>query len=146
MKFSEIEYKRPDIDALREKFNQLIEIFDSAESFEVQDAIMKDINHLRREFQTYSTLAGIKYSIDTCNKEYEAEQNFYDEVIPDYEGIITKYYQSIIKSKFRKELREKWGDQLFDVAEVNIKTFSPEIIEDLKLENEIRTDYTKLLA
>jgi len=146
MKFSEIEYKRPDISTLREKFNQLIEIFDSADSFEVQDEIMKDINNLRLEFQTYSTLAGIKYSIDTNNKEYEEEQNFYDEVIPAYDGIITKYYQSIIKSKFRKELREKWGDQLFDVAEVNIKTFSPEIIEDLKIENELRTDYNKLLA
>lgn len=146
MKFSEIKYKRPDIDSLREKFNQLIEIFDSADSFEVQDAIMKDINNLRLEFQTYSTLAGIKYSIDTNNKEYEEEQNFYDEVIPDYEGIITKYYQSIIKSKFRKELREKWGDQLFDVAEVSIKTFSPEIIDDLKIENELKTDYTKLIA
>ena len=60
MKFSEIEYKRPDISTLREKFNQLIEIFDSADSFEVQDEIMKDINNLRLEFQTYSTLAGIK--------------------------------------------------------------------------------------
>ncbi len=146
MKFSEIEYKRPDIDSLREKFTQLIEIFDSAESFEVQDEIMKEINSLRREFQTYSTLASIKYSIDTSKKEYEDEQNFFDSVVPDYEGIITNYYRSIIKSKFKKELREKWGSQLFDVAEVTIKTFSPEIIEDLKKENELKTDYTKLLA
>src|SRR5690348_3826724 len=146
MKFSEIEYKRPDMNALRDKFNQLIEIFDSANSFEVQDEIMKEINNLRLEYQTYSTIAGIKYSIDTSNKEYEDEQNFYDSVGPDYEGLITKYYQSIIKSKFRKELEEKWGKQLFDVAAVTIKTFSPEIIEDLKIENELRTDYTKLLA
>jgi len=32
------------------------------------------------------------------------------------------------------------------VAEVSVKTFSQEIIEDLQMENELRTEYTKLLA
>ncbi len=146
MKFSEIEYKRPDIKLFEEKFDSLLEIFDSAENFEVQDAVMKEINDLRMEFQTMNTVSGIKYTIETTNKEYEFEQNFFDSVTPVYEGLITDYYRSILKSKFRKNLEEKWGKQLFAFAETIIKTHSPEIVDDLKLENKLKTDYTKLIA
>jgi len=146
MKFSEIQYKRPDILKLEEKFNHLINLFINAANFEEQDALIKDINDLRMEFQTQATLASIKYSIDTVNKEYEEEQNFFDANMPVYEGLIHKYYTAIVKSKFRSELEQKWGKQLFDVAEIALRTFSPEIVEDLKVENELRTDYTKILA
>ena len=146
MKFSEIQYKRPDILKLEEKFNHLINLFINAANFEEQDALIKDINDLRMEFQTQATLASIKYSIDTNNKDYEEEQNFFDANMPVYEGLIHKYYTAIVKSKFRSDLEQKWGKQLFDVAEIALRTFSPEIVEDLKVENELRTDYTKILA
>lgn len=146
MKFSQIEYKRPDINEQQDKFNHLINLFENAASFDEQDALIRNINDQRMEFQTLCTLASIKYSIDTSNKEYEDEQDFFDSNMPVYDGFIHKYYTAIVTSKFRKQLEEKWGKQLFDVAEVTLKTFSPEIIEDLKLENELRTNYTRLLA
>ncbi|MGH2575845.1 MAG: M3 family oligoendopeptidase, partial [Ignavibacteria bacterium] len=146
MKFHEIEYKRPDIKELENKFNDFLSIFDSAENFEVQDAVMKDINNLRMELQTLGTIANIKYSIDTFNKSYEEEQNFFDKNYPVYEGLVAKYYNSIINSRFRKKLEEKWGKQLFDFAEQIVKTHRPEILEDLKYENKLKTDYMKLLA
>jgi M3 family oligoendopeptidase len=146
MKFSEIEYKRPNIKEVEESFNHLINLFNNSNSFEEQDALMKNINDIRMEFHTNYTLASIKYSIDTTNKEFEEEQNFYDENAPVFEGLVHKYYEAIVNSKFRKELEQKWGKQLFDVAEISLRTFSKEIIDDLKKENELRTDYTKLLA
>jgi M3 family oligoendopeptidase len=146
MKFSDIKYTRPDMKQLEEKFNSLLDKFDSAGNAESQNKIMKNINELRMEFQTMSTLASIKYSIDTTVKEYEAEQNFFDASTPVYEGLITRYYRSIIKSKFRPELEKRWGKQLFSYTETMIKAYSPEIIEELKQENKLKTDYTKLIA
>lgn len=146
MKFSEIEYKRPNVSEVTEKFDHLIDLFNKAESFDEQDALMKNINDIRMEFQTNYTVASIKYSIDTNDKEFEEEQNFYDSNAPLFDGLVHKYYSAIVNSRFRNELEAKWGRQLFDVAEVTLRTFSPEIIEDLKKENELRTDYTKLLA
>ncbi len=146
MKFSDMKYKRPDINALENKFNSLLEKFENAESSEETDELMKEINELRVEFQTQGTLASIRYSIDTTNKSYEEEQNFFDKNNPVYEGLITKYYRAIIKSKFRSELEKKWGKQLFAVADLVIKTFSPEIMDDLQKENQLKTEYTKLLA
>jgi len=146
MKFSEIEYKRPNLTEIEEKFNHLVNLFEKAESFDEQDALIRNINDLRMEFQTLGVIASIKYSIDTNDKEFVEEQQFYDENSPVFDGLIHRYYTAIISSKFRKQLEAKWGKQLFDVAEVTLKTFSPEILEDLKKENELRTEYSKLLA
>lgn len=146
MKFSEIEYKRPNVSVISEKFDHLVNLFQKAESFDEQDALIRNINDLRMEFQTLGTIASIKYSIDTNDKEFEEEQNFYDANSPVFDGLVHKYYTAIVNSKYRPELEKKWGKQLFDVAEVTLRTFSPEILEDLKKENELRTDYSKLLA
>ncbi|HEY3250307.1 MAG TPA: M3 family oligoendopeptidase [Ignavibacteria bacterium] len=146
MKFSEIQYRRPDIAALQAKFNSLIDDFENANSFDEQDRIMSELNDLRMEYHTQENIAHIKYSIDTFNKEYEQEQDFFDSNNPKYEGIIHRYYGAIVHSKFRKEFEEKWGKQLFAVADVTLKTYKPEIEEDLKKENELRTEYTKLMA
>ncbi len=146
MKFSEIIYKRPDIKTLREKFNQLLDIYETADDFEIQNAIMKDINSLRMEFESMNTLSSIHYSIDTDNDKNEAEQKFFDDNLPLYEGLVHRYYECLIRSKFRPQLELKWGKQLFEVAEVSVKTYSPEIVGDLIRENELRTEYTKLLA
>ena len=146
MKFNEIEYIRPDIKSIENKFDTLLDRFDKADSVDVQNEVIKEINDLRMEFQTMSTLAHIRYSIETTNKKYEAEQEYFDVNIPAYEGLVTNYYFSIINSRFRKELEAKWGKQLFAYAETIIKTHKPEIVDDLKLENKLRTDYTKIIA
>ena len=50
MKFSEIEYERPNVQELQEKFGHLINLFNKAESFDEQDALVRNINDLRMEF------------------------------------------------------------------------------------------------
>lgn len=146
MKFSDIQYSRPEIEEFEVKFNSLISQFDNATSFETQDRVMKEINELRKEFQTMSTIASIKYSIDTRDKQFEEEQHYFDAVMPVYDGLVHRYYTSIINSKFKKQLEQKWGKQLFDYASQMMKTFGPQILEDLKKENRLKTEYTKLIA
>jgi M3 family oligoendopeptidase len=146
MKFSEIKYQRPDINILEDNFNQLIDKFNSAASADEQMKIMREINDIRMEYGTQKTLAEIRYSVDTFDKHNEEEQKYFDDADPEFEGIINRYYSSLINSKFRKELEAKAGKQLFSVAEVAEKVFRPEIEEDLKAENELKTEYTKLIA
>lgn len=146
MKFSEMEYKRPDLEEVQTRFDKLLSQFENAASFDSQSSIMNEINDLRIEFQTMWILASIKYSIDTLNKFNQDEQNFFDLNGPIYEGLNVKYYQSLVNSKYRPDLEKKWGKQLFAVAESSLKAYKPEILEDLKLENKLRTDYTKLIA
>jgi M3 family oligoendopeptidase len=146
MKFSEMTYERPDIQEVEKKFTSLLAGFDSADTFEEQDSAMKDINVLRREFETMGSIASVRYTIDTTDPFYRTEREYFDQNYPVYEGLITKYYRSIINSKFKKQIEDKWGKQLFNYAEQMLMTYSPEILEELKQENKLKTDYTKLLA
>ncbi|TQR44416.1 M3 family oligoendopeptidase [Paenibacillus popilliae] len=146
MKFSEYAYVRPDAKQIEQQMKRLISSFEAADSFEQQDDIMSDINKLRSEFDTQVQLVSIRHSIDTNDEFYKAEQEYMDEVVPVIQEYITDYYRALVNSKFRSELEQKWGIQLFQLAEKMLKTFSPEIIEDLQLENKLSTEHSQLIA
>lgn len=146
MKFSEYHYERPDVKAFEQKFKELLDDFTSAGSYEEQDQAMKGINKLRSEFDTLQQIASVRHSIDTNDEFYKAEQDFFDENGPVVQEYITDYYRALVGSKFRSELEKKWGRQLFQLAELSLKTFSPEVIEDLQQENKLTTEYAKLIA
>ncbi|OBZ13198.1 M3 family oligoendopeptidase [Bacillus sp. FJAT-26390] len=146
MKFNEYRYERPDVKALEQKIKVLLESFQSAESFEEQDAAMAAFNKLRSEFDTQQQIASIRHSIDTNDDFYKAEQDFFDENGPVVQEYLTDYYRLLVTSKFRAQLENKWGRQLFQLAELALKIFSPEIIEDLQRENKLTTEYAKLIA
>lgn len=107
---------------------------------------MSGMNKLRSEFDTMQQIASIRHSIDTNDEFYKAEQDFFDENGPVVQEYITDYYRALVNSPFRAELENKWGRQLFQLAELSLKTFSPEVIEDLQQENKLSTEYSKLIA
>ncbi|AFM00729.1 oligoendopeptidase, M3 family [Desulfitobacterium dehalogenans ATCC 51507] len=146
MKFEDFPYSRPDMEKLKGEFKDRLEKFKRAEHFHEQDRIFMDINRLRGEFDSMSQIASIRQTIDTNDAYYEREQEFFDENLPIYQGLISEFYQVLIDSPFRQELEHKWGKQLFRIAELTLKTFIPEIIEDLQVENKLSTEYTKLIA
>lgn len=146
MKFEEYQYVRPDISNMEEKFNDLLKRFTASETFEAQDQAMAEINEVRNEFESMSQIVAIRHTIDTNDEFYKEEQDFFDENEPLYQGFVTRYYEALTNSGFRTELEEKWGKQLFHMAELALKTFSPEVVEDLQQENKLSTEYTKLIA
>lgn len=146
MKFKEFTYQRPDLLEVETKFADLLAKFDLAEDVEQQFESMVAINELRSEFESMEQLVHIRHTVDTTDPFYEEEQTFFDEEMPIYQGLISRYYRSLVNSQFRQALEEKWGKQLFVKAELTLKTFAPEIIEDLQQENKLSSDYTKLLA
>ncbi|MGM1047537.1 MAG: M3 family oligoendopeptidase [Bacillota bacterium] len=146
MKFTEYPYKRPDIKEIEQRFKELLKTFNESSTFEEQDQAMTAINELRHNMDTQATLVAIRHSIDTTDSFYKEEQDFIDEAEPVFQEYITDYYRALMGSKFRTELEAKWGQQLFALAELSLKTFSPEVIEDLQLENKLSTEYSQLIA
>ncbi len=146
MGFKEYIYERPDMKKFETDFNVLLENFANIDSFEGQDSIMEQINEMRRDFETSAALINVRHTLDTTDKYYEKENDYIDEVSPIYEGLVSKYYKALINSKFKEELKNKWGEYIFDIANTKLKTFSPEIIEDMQRENKLASEYTKLRA
>ena len=146
MKFQDFPYTRPDMDKLKLEFQGLLKQFEDAMDYSEQERVFVRINELRREFESMSQIASIRQTIDTTNSYYEREQEFFDENLPIYQGLIADFYKVLVNSRFRSQLEGKWGTQLFKIAELTLNTFRPEIIEDLQVENKLTTEYTKLIA
>ncbi|MCM2533580.1 M3 family oligoendopeptidase [Neobacillus pocheonensis] len=146
MRFEEYTYKRPNLEEITVDFQAAIEKFNNSLTVEEQSKAMNEVNELRNNLGTMFNLCTIRHSIDTNDEFYKAEQDIMDEIQPEVEGLVTKYYQALVHSKFRTELEEKWGHQLFALAEGQLKTFKPEIVPMLQKENRLSTEYTKLLA
>ncbi|WML38900.1 M3 family oligoendopeptidase [Neobacillus sp. OS1-2] len=146
MSFENYTYLRPNLEEVTAKFTVELERFTKSASVEDQNKVMNEINKIRNDLGTMFNLCYIRHSIDTNDEFYKQEQDYMDEVQPEVEGLVTKYYQALVNSKFRKELEEKWGRQLFALAEGQLKTFKPEIVPLLQKENRLSTEYTKLLA
>lgn len=146
MKFNEFLYERPDIDELSTEFKKQINCFNEAKSVDEQNVILSNINKIRNNFDTMSTLVSIRYSVNTVDEFYAKEQEYFDEITPIFDGIINELIFALLNSKFRNELEQKWGKQVFRIGESILKTFKPEIIQDLQLENKLVSEYSKLKA
>ncbi len=141
-----MKYTRPDISATGKKFTELTAVLRNADSFEEADEIVNEINILRNEFDSMKIIAFINYSNDTGRKEFSSEQDYFDENCPVFEKYIFDYYNALVETKFRKEFTEKYGEHLFEIAEIALKSFSPEIIEDMQKENHLKHEYMTLKA
>ncbi|AIQ24462.1 M3 family oligoendopeptidase [Paenibacillus sp. NPDC058367] len=146
MKFDDYRYERPDVEKFKQDFNALLKDLNDTSPLEVQKASVTAINKLRNEFDTMQTLVSVRHSINTTDEFYKAEQEFMDEIGPVVQEYITNYYKALVHSKYRAEFEKEWGAQLLQLAEVSLRTFSPEIIEDLQLENKLSTEYSQLIA
>jgi M3 family oligoendopeptidase len=146
MKFKDFVYKRPDIKIFEKKFNYNVSEFENAKNADEQFRILKIIYSLRKEFDSMRSIASIRYTVDTNDKFYNDEHEYFDNAGPVYSGFRDKLYRILVNSKFKKELRVITGKRLFEIADLYIKTFRPEIIDDLKIENRLVTEYMKLIA
>ncbi|HRK26267.1 MAG TPA: M3 family oligoendopeptidase [Chitinophagales bacterium] len=146
MKFEQYRYERPNMPVFQKEFDHLLNEFDHAESADEQNLHIEMINRLRADFDSMVNIASIRYSIDATNPDYEKEQEFYDNQRPIFAGYEARFYSALLKSRFRKQLEQRWGKHLFEIAEVKTLTFHPSIIEDLQKENHLISEYDKLRA
>lgn len=146
MKYSEFKYVRPDTEKTLKEFSMLIDDFEKAQTAEDETDIIKKINDLWDYINTMRSIANINYSNNTLNKSFEEEQEYFDSNTPLYEDMNNRYCKSLLKSKFRDKLTEKYGKHLFDIAKITIKSSDHRIVEEMQKENHLCSEYMKLRA
>ena len=146
MKFSEFKYERPDFNQYKQMMDELTQQFKKASDAKTQLELVAKINKVRSHIETMATLASIRHTIDTRDKFYDDEQNYWDEFSPLYEEVNSSFYEAVVSSSYREELEDKLSKQFFTILDYRLKSFSPDIINDLQEENKLSSDYTKLIA
>lgn len=146
MKFSEIPYQRPDLEAAKTQFAALVQAFQAAGSFQEAERIYLEMEQAKARFFTQRTLASIRRDINTNDSFYDGEKAWFDQVCPELEKVFQDWDMAQLSGAFRKDFEEKYGSVSLRNAEMGLKTFSPAVIADLQKENQLVASYTKLLA
>ncbi|WP_414045725.1 M3 family oligoendopeptidase [Macrococcus equi] len=144
--FKDYEYIRPDLNEAKEKFKALYVAFDQADSAATQMKVIDDINALRNKIDSMFNLAYVRASINTKDEFYEQERDFFDENNGEIVYFESLYFNALNRSAFKEELKEVYGEQLFDLAELYVKQFDESIKDLLNQENKIASEYSKLVA
>ena len=146
MKFSEMKYTRPDAASLKEQLSDLTERFRRADSYDTAKEVFLEWEKFNGHIITLGTLVSIRHSIDTRDKFYDEEEKFWNDLSPELAEYSSNWKSALLGSPFRGDLSAEYGDLMFINAEIELKAFSPDIIPEMKKENDLVTEYEKLLA
>ena len=146
MKFSEMPYERPDLDKVKRELGDLTGRLKAAESYEEARAVFLEKEAAERHVDTLATLASIRNSIDTRDEFYDGEMNFWNAAGPELEEYTKAWTAAMLASPFRKDFAAEYGDLMFVNAEIELKTFAPEIVPQLQRENDLTQEHQKLIA
>lgn len=146
MKFSELSYKRPDLDQVKKEYDHLLNTFKESASASEAKKTLLDYYALSDKVSSMGVISSVRHSIDTKDPFYDEENTFFDKEGPSLQKYSKEMATLLLNSPFRSELEKDLGSLLFDQAELDEKTFDDQILEDLQVENKRVSDYEKLLA
>jgi len=146
MKFSEMPYKRVEIEEFKEQAETIIQAFKSAETIEEAARVFYDMEKFGESAGTMVSLAYTRNSINIEDEFYDGEKNYYDEVSPYMSEYSDRFNRELVASKHRAGLEQKFGSLLFENIDLGLKTFNPEIIPDLQEENKLSSRYDEIMA
>ena len=146
MKVSELPYRRVTLEEVKAVMEDVIPRIRSANSIEEILAAREDYLKANLEYYTNTALAYMRYSINTADEFYVAENDYYDEIGPQVGNYVVEYQSALLDSPFRAELEKALSPVLFRSMEVSRKSMSKEIVEEMVEENKLVSEYSKLMA
>ncbi len=146
MKFSEMKYQRPDVEALKASLTELTEKLRGAGSYEEAREAFLAKEKLEKSLRTQTSLASIRHTIDTRDAFYDDEMKFWNATTPQLQAYTQEWTKAMLESPYRADFAAEYGDIMFLNAQIDMRTFSPEIIGDMQQENNLVREYQNLLA
>ena len=148
VKVSELNYERVTIEEFTREMKAVIRQVKEAQTASDVLAARDRCNALSVRWQTAEALSYMRYSINTVDEFYVAEKDYYDEVGPLAQNEMLAYTKAMLDTPFRKELEDSGAiiPLVFRSFEVELKSMSPEIIEDMVEENKLVSRYSQLMA
>lgn len=142
MEFSEFKYERLDYDVLKKQYEELLEKLGKCENASEFMKVFDEINLFRGHTHTMQTLCSVRHTIDTSDEYYDKENEYWDNTMPKLQAYEVQLGKMMLESPFRKET--DIPEAYYLSLENQLKSFSPQIIEDLQEENRLVTEYGKL--
>ena len=146
MKFSEMPYSRPDMEALAAATTQTLEAMKAAPNAAGQIAAYDAYEKKRQTAGTMQQIAYIRHTINTKDEFYNAENDYMDEIGPKLQELSHRVNTALLESPYRAELERHYGALMFKNLEIAARSFSPAIVELMQEENKLVSEYQNLYA
>lgn len=146
LKFEDFKYERVNVEEYKNNAEQLTKKLEAAQTFEDSDQAFNQFNQAFSSVMTNYELAFIRHSINTADKFYDEERNYWDENFPLITASNTKFYKQLLNSPFLNEFKNKYPKTYFLQLENELKVFDEKIINELQEENKLTSTYSKLIA
>ena len=146
MKFSDMTYTRPDLEAAKAAISAHTDALKGAESYEEARAAFLKMQELHSHLYTADTLAYVRHTIDTRDAYYDEEARFLAEHLPLLREAQQEFQKALLSSPFRPDFEAEYGGLFLRNMELELKTFIPAIVPLMQRENALTLDYGKLIA
>ena len=147
VKFEDMEYIRPDVDAVAASAQNVISAAETGTSVDAVLGAVWDYYDLYTEYITNSNLAYIRYNADLNDIYWEDEYNHCAEVGPQYEMYLEDIYYALADCDLREELEEEYfGEGYFDSYDNTESFYNEELMAILEQEQELIARYYELSA
>ncbi len=143
--FSEIKYQRPDAQALCKGYADVQAMVEANE--DVNDIIdaFSEVFEDYLYFDTMSTYAYIRYTLDLNDSYYDTEYNWCEEQSPLISQAEEKCYIAMAKSPLREELEELYFEEgFFDFYDDNQIYSKDRVVELMQQESDLQAQYMAL--
>ena len=146
MKVSEMPYQRITVEEFKVQAEKIITKIKAAKSADELKAARDEYNKMSEEVETAASLANCRFTLNTRDEFYNAEMDYYDNAMPLFSEIENEYKKAMLESPYKAEAEKLINPRVFKGFEMSLKTFSPEVIEDLQAENALVTKYSKFMG
>ncbi len=144
--FDQMPYERPDLKAKAKALEEMTQAFEAAPNVQEQIRLYNEIEVLQAHMNTLETLVQVRHSIDSTDEFYKAEKAYFEEDMPHLALASSRFYKVLLESPWLKELEAELGTETINQHKCKLRIISPEILEDLTLEDRLVNEYENLLA
>lgn len=145
-KFSELEYVRPDFEALKATITELLQRYKKASSYEAARDIFLELQNASGEVETMATIASIRNTADLSDKFYEEEDLYISSEYAKLAPFLKKVNKSICNSRFRLKLEREFGSQFFKDTETSIRLTTYKNVPLSITQSKLCNEYSKLVG
>jgi M3 family oligoendopeptidase len=141
-RFESISVARPDTATLAATYaelNQRLDLGDLA-------GALADWDAARREFDTWSALAHLRFAQNTTDAAAKAAREYADALAPEAADLETSFKRRLLAREDRAGLMDVAGAHAVRLWETDVTAFDPAIKPDLEEESRLSARYTEILA
>ena len=146
MKFSDMTYTRPDLEAAKAQIQAHTKALREAKTFGEAKAAFVEMQKLESALRTADALSYIRHTIDTRDAYYDEEARFLAEHLPLLKEDEQEFQKALLASPFRPDFEGEYGALFLKDMEMELKTFIPAIVPLMQRENALVLDYDQLIA